>query len=70
VTTLFQILATAAVYGLSLWGFWWLFRFLYGFFQPLDRLIDEDRVFEFGIAGLAFGTMVASVIIWWASHLA
>lgn len=69
-STLIQTLAIAALYGGSLWGFWWLFRFLYGFSRPLDRLIDEDRVFEFGVAGLGFGLMVATVIVWWVSHLA
>ncbi|AWY05043.1 hypothetical protein SEA_PLATTE_65 [Microbacterium phage Platte] len=60
----FQVIATLALYGGLGYAFFWAFRFAYAFVQPLDRLIDENRVREFGIAGIAFGVVVATVIIW------
>ncbi|QAU07397.1 hypothetical protein SEA_ALLEB_65 [Microbacterium phage Alleb] len=63
-TLLLQVIAALALYGGLGYAFFWVFRFAYAFVQPLDRLIDENRVREFGIAGIAFGVVVATVIIW------
>lgn len=45
--------------------FAWLTAYTYVFFQPLDRMIDEERVRHFLLAGLAFGIVAATVLYWW-----
>ena len=44
-------------------GFAWIFKFLYGFFQPLDEQIRLDRLYQFEFAGLAAGIIVWYIII-------
>lgn len=63
-TPLLQVIVTLALYGGLGFAFSWLFKYLYAFVQPLDRMIDMDRVFEFAVAGAAFGVVVATVIRW------
>lgn len=59
-----QVTVALVLYGGLGSLFFWLFRYAYVFVQPLDERIREDRVDEFGIAGIAFGIVVATVIVW------
>lgn len=63
-TLLGQALAALALYGGLGFAFFWLFRYAYVFVQPMDERIREDRVDEFGLAGIAFGVVVATFITW------
>lgn len=44
-------------------GFAWVFKFLYGFFQPLDEPIRVDGLYRFEFAGGATGVMVWYIIV-------
>lgn len=49
-------------------GFSWLFKFIYGFFKPLDEVIREDRLHEFELAGFGAGLITGVVIAWWVDN--
>lgn len=69
-TLFLQVIVAAVLFvGLPL-AFSWVFKYIYAFFQPLDRAIREDRLREFELAGVASGLIIAWVIMFWWVNLA
>lgn len=67
-TLALQMIGVAVLFvGLPL-AFAWIFKFIYGFFQPLDQAIRMDRLREFEFAGAASGLIMGWMIMFWWMH--
>ncbi|QIG58612.1 hypothetical protein SEA_HUBBS_67 [Microbacterium phage Hubbs] len=67
-TLLIQVVAAAVLFLALPYAASWVFKFLYGFFRPLDEVIREDRLREFEFAGYAAGLALGTIVAWWLDH--